>query len=77
MGWEYTRKLELDHPKLRNTKKTYPYVTTIPSHPWGCFFILSLTTNQVTKLTNQLTKPDLRNWQNRKEWFFKREHTDT
>jgi len=43
----------------------------------GCFFILLLTTNQVTKLTNQLTKSDLRNWQNRKEWFFKREHTDT
>ena len=34
-------------------------------------------TNQLTKLTNQLTKPDLRNWQNRKEWFFNREHTDT
>ncbi|QMU31221.1 class I SAM-dependent methyltransferase [Adhaeribacter radiodurans] len=28
-------------------------------------------------MTNQLTKPDLRNWQNRQEWFFNRDHTDT
>jgi len=28
-------------------------------------------------MTNQLIKPELTNWQNRKEWFFNREHTDT
>ncbi len=28
-------------------------------------------------MTKQLTKPDLRNWQNRQEWFFNRDHTDT
>lgn len=28
-------------------------------------------------MTNKLIKPELTNWQDRKEWFFNREHTDT
>lgn len=30
-----------------------------------------------TAMTLNLITPELRNWQNRKEWFFNRDHTDT